>query len=107
MLDVHRDGLQRYLAQNAWNYVEFARNKIYVIVIALRVYAYASETMQISKDPSSAFIPRQKWDAFDPQLVADALFATANILRCIKALPRSPIYDNFSARPRTHFNVPT
>lgn len=78
---MRKDGLKAYLAHNAWNYVEFARNKLYVIVIALRSYAYFSETLQISNDPSSAFIPREQWDTFDPQLVADALFATANILR--------------------------
>lgn len=81
ILDVRRDGLKRYLAHNAWNYVEFARNKIYIVVITLRVYAYVTENSQILADPSSAFIPREKWETFDPQLLADALFAAANILR--------------------------
>jgi len=81
ILDVRRDGLKRYLAHNAWNYVEFARNKMYVTVIALRVYAYVTENSQILADLSSAFIPREKWETFDPQLVADALFAASNILR--------------------------
>ncbi|XP_025195999.1 transient-receptor-potential-like protein isoform X2 [Melanaphis sacchari] len=86
ILDVRRDGLKRYLAHNAWNYVEFARNKMYVLVIALRVYAYITENSQIAYDPSSAFIPRNKWQTFDPQLVADALFAAANILSALKLI---------------------
>uniref|UniRef100_A0A2S2PPL4 Transient-receptor-potential-like protein n=1 Tax=Schizaphis graminum TaxID=13262 RepID=A0A2S2PPL4_SCHGA len=86
ILDVRRDGLKRYLAHNAWNYVEFARNKMYVSVIALRVYAYVTENSQISYDPSSAFIPREKWETFDPQLVADALFAASNILSALKLI---------------------
>jgi len=54
---------------------------MYVAVIMLRTYAYISENLQITQDPSSAFIPREKWDTFDSQFVADALFAAANILR--------------------------
>jgi len=86
ILDVRRDGLKRYLAHNGWNYVEFARNKMYVIVIALRVYAYVTENSQISYDPSSAFIPREEWETFDPQLIADALFAASNILSALKLI---------------------
>ncbi|XP_025422730.1 transient-receptor-potential-like protein isoform X2 [Sipha flava] len=86
ILEVRKDGLKRYLAHNAWNYVEFTRNKMYVIVIVLRVYAYISENMQITYDPSSAFIPREKWDTFDPQIVADTLFAAANILSALKLI---------------------
>jgi len=81
ILDVRRDGLARYLRHNAWNFVEFVRNKMYLAVIALRTFAYISENLQIKHDPASAFIPREKWDTFDSQLVADALFAAANILR--------------------------
>ncbi|XP_050434366.1 transient-receptor-potential-like protein [Adelges cooleyi] len=86
ILDVRKDGLHAYLAHNAWNYVEFARNKMYVAVITVRIYAYVTETIQIAHDPSSAFIPREKWDTFDPQLVADALFAAANILSALKLI---------------------
>lgn len=81
ILDVRRDGLKGYLDHNAWNYVEFARNLMYVVVIALRAYAYITENAQIANDPSSAYIPREKWDTFDPQILADALFAASNILR--------------------------
>lgn len=54
---------------------------MYIVVIVLRTYAYISENLQIKEDPSSAFIPREKWDTFDPQILADALFAASNILR--------------------------
>jgi hypothetical protein len=68
---------------------------MYVIVIVLRVYAYISENMQITYDPSSAFIPREKWDTFDPQIVADTLFAAANILRYSAIIYELQIYKYF------------
>ncbi|XP_050543532.1 transient-receptor-potential-like protein isoform X2 [Daktulosphaira vitifoliae] len=86
ILDVKKLGLKNYFVHNAWNYVEFARNKIYVVVIILRIYSYIIESIQISHDPRSAYIPREKWDTFDPQLVADALFAAANILSALKLI---------------------
>ncbi|VVC45285.1 Transient receptor potential channel,Transient receptor ion channel domain,Ion transport domain,Transient [Cinara cedri] len=86
ILDVQKDGLKRYLEHNAWNYVEFARNKMYIAVIALRTYAYITENIQITNDPSSAYIPREKWDTFDPQILAEALFAASNILSALKLI---------------------
>lgn len=33
-----------------------------------------------------ANLPRQKWDAYDPNLIAEALFAAANIFSCLKLI---------------------
>lgn len=32
----------------------------------------------------TAFIPREEWDTFDPQLISEGLFAAANILSALK-----------------------
>lgn len=49
-----------------------------------RVIAYVQQTSEISKDPSTAYIAREHWDDFDPQLIAEGLFAAANIFSAIK-----------------------
>lgn len=34
--------------------------------------------------PQTAFIPREEWNAYDPQLISEGLFAAANILSALK-----------------------
>lgn len=41
---------------------------------------------QISNDPKTAFIPREHWDDFDPQLIAEGMFAAANIFSALKLI---------------------
>lgn len=64
-----------------WNVINFIRNFLYVLVILLRMMAYFEQISEISKVPSSAYIPREEWADFDPQLIAEGLFAAANIFR--------------------------
>lgn len=49
-----------------------------------RTIAYIQQNAEISRDPSTAYIARQHWDDFDPQLIAEGLFAAANIFSAIK-----------------------
>lgn len=45
---------------------------------------------EIAEDTGTAYLPREKWDAWDPILIAEGLFATANIFRYgTKTLPES------------------
>ncbi|GFX60114.1 hypothetical protein TNCV_4532751 [Trichonephila clavipes] len=37
---------------------------------------------EIAEDTGTAYLPREKWDAWDPILIAEGLFATANIFSC-------------------------
>lgn len=53
------------------------------MVFLLRVAAYLQQTSEIFKDPSTAYSRREEWQAFDPQLIAEGLFAAANIFRCV------------------------
>lgn len=64
-----------------WNFIDFTRNALYVAVFVLRCAAYIQQSQQISADPRTAYIPREEWDAFDPQLIAEGLFAAANVFR--------------------------
>ena len=39
---------------------------------------------EIARNDPAAFAPREVWDAYDPNLVSEALFATANIFSTLK-----------------------
>lgn len=78
--EIVMEGMQSYL-RNLWNTIDFARNSLYCMVFILRLAAYVQQYDEISKDPSRAYIPREQWNAFDPQLIAEGLFAGANVFR--------------------------
>lgn len=80
--EIWMEGIGSYL-RNMWNFIDFTRNFLYCIVALLRTLAYLQQANEIAKDPSTAYIPRENWDAFDPQLIAEGLFAAANIFRYI------------------------
>jgi transient-receptor-potential-like protein len=61
-------GIRAYL-RDMWNFIDFMRNSLYVFVFLLRGVAYFQQMNQINLDPSTAFIPRETWDDFDPQLI--------------------------------------
>ncbi|CAG2065469.1 unnamed protein product, partial [Timema podura] len=79
-MEISREGMRCYL-RNMWNFIDFTRNSLYVGTTLLRVAAYVQQCREISKDPATAYIPREQWDDFDPQLVAEGLFAAANVFR--------------------------
>lgn len=78
--EIYSEGIQSYL-RNMWNFIDFTRNSLYVAVAVLRIAAYFQQSKEIASDPKTAYIPREQWDAFDPQLIAEGLFAAANIFR--------------------------
>ncbi|XP_063238100.1 transient-receptor-potential-like protein [Bacillus rossius redtenbacheri] len=77
------EGVRSYL-RNMWNFIDFMRNSLYVAVMLLRVAAFIQQTQEVSLDPTTAFIPREQWDDFDPQLIAEGLFAAANVFSALK-----------------------
>ncbi|XP_053684232.1 transient-receptor-potential-like protein [Sabethes cyaneus] len=83
MQEIINEGLRSYL-RNLWNFIDFSRNFLYCCVALLRLIAYVQQTSEIRKDPSTAYIAREHWDDFDPQLIAEGLFAGANIFSAIK-----------------------
>lgn len=79
-MEIYVEGIRSYL-RNMWNFIDFTRNSFYVGVFLLRCAAYIQQSQQISADPATAYIPREQWDSFDPQLIAEGAFAAANIFR--------------------------
>lgn len=53
------------------------------MVFLLRVVAYLQQSSEIARDPLTAYSRREEWQAFDPHLIAEGLFAAANIFRCV------------------------
>lgn len=64
--------------------MDIMRDTLYVVTMILRVIAYIQQTKEIAKNPNIAFIPREEWNSFDPQLISEGLFAAANILSALK-----------------------
>nr|XP_014288104.1 transient-receptor-potential-like protein isoform X2 [Halyomorpha halys] len=82
-MEIWTEGIQEYL-RNLWNFIDFTRNSLYVGVFLLRCAAYWQQANQIAYDPAIAYIPREQWDAYDPQLIAEGLFAAANVFSALK-----------------------
>ncbi|KAL0829972.1 hypothetical protein ABMA28_003436 [Loxostege sticticalis] len=81
--EIYIEGIRSYL-RNMWNFIDFTRNSLYAAVALLRFAAYWQQITEINQDPQTKFIPRENWDAFDPQLIAEGLFAAANIFSALK-----------------------
>lgn len=78
------EGAEEYV-HDMWNILDFVTNSLYIATLTLRVIAY----LQVKKELEigaieTATLPRKDWDPYDPNLIAEALFATANIFSCLK-----------------------
>lgn len=69
-LEIFGEGIQSYL-RNMWNFIDFMRNSLYCLVFLLRAVAYFQQASEINKDAKTAFVPREQWDDFDPQLIVN------------------------------------
>ncbi|CAK9823717.1 Transient-receptor-potential-like protein [Anthophora retusa] len=85
MREVYVDGLKAYL-RDMWNFIDFTRNFLYIATALLRTAAYLQQRAEISQDPMAALVPRETWGDFDPQLIAEGLFAAANIFSALKLI---------------------
>uniref|UniRef100_A0A8D8XPQ3 Transient-receptor-potential-like protein n=2 Tax=Cacopsylla melanoneura TaxID=428564 RepID=A0A8D8XPQ3_9HEMI len=81
--EVWKDGLYRYL-KDMWNFIDFTRNLLYVLVFMLRAMAYYQQTAEIEDNPTMKMLGKEHWNAFDPQLIAEGLFAGANVFSALK-----------------------
>lgn len=73
-------GFRDYL-KNMWNFIDFTRNLLYCLVFIIRVVAYIQQLAEIKVNSNAATRRREDWSNFDPQLIAEGFFATANIFR--------------------------
>ncbi|XP_076681518.1 transient receptor potential-like isoform X2 [Andrena cerasifolii] len=85
MREAYVDGLSAYL-RDMWNFIDFTRNFLYVATLVLRTAAYLQQRAEIREDPMAALIPRETWSDFDPQLIAEGLFAAANVFSALKLI---------------------
>ncbi|XP_043231805.1 transient receptor potential-gamma protein-like isoform X2 [Amphibalanus amphitrite] len=76
-------GLQDYVS-DLWNVIDFVTNALYVATIALRLVAYNQVQKELAENTGTANMPRECWDAWDPMLIAEGLFAAANIFSSLK-----------------------
>lgn len=90
MRELGKEGFKAYVS-NMWNAIDFLRNSTYVTVMFLRAWAYIQQRQEIALDPEKAYIPREDWDDYDPQLIAEGLFAAANIFSALKLVHTSSI----------------
>ncbi|XP_038030223.1 short transient receptor potential channel 4 isoform X2 [Anas platyrhynchos] len=69
-------GLQDYI-HDWWNLMDFVMNSLYLATISLKIVAFSKY---------NATVPRQNWDMWHPTLVAEALFAIANIFSSLRLI---------------------
>ncbi|XP_074650440.1 transient receptor potential-gamma protein-like [Tubulanus polymorphus] len=79
---IWKDGGKAYIL-DMMNLLDFVTNSLYVAMITLRVVAFYK--VYFDPNPSEARTQvRMLWDAFEPTLVAESLFAAANIFSSLK-----------------------
>ncbi|CCD73247.1 Transient receptor ion channel domain-containing protein [Caenorhabditis elegans] len=79
-------GLYNY-CRNLWNILDFITNSLYLCTTALRVVAYVQveqEALRANSVHIARHLPRRDWDAWDPTLLSECFFATANIFSSLK-----------------------
>ncbi|XP_031360477.2 short transient receptor potential channel 4 isoform X2 [Lonchura striata] len=69
-------GLQDYI-HDWWNLMDFVMNSLYLATISLKIVAFTKY---------SGLVPRESWDMWHPTLVAEALFAIANIFSSLRLI---------------------
>ncbi|KAF2365767.1 Ion transport domain [Trinorchestia longiramus] len=68
-----------------WNVIDFITNALYVATVALRIVSfYQVEREQAAHVVQSNSLSRDQWDTWDPMLIAEGLFAAANIFSSLK-----------------------
>lgn len=67
-------GFQDYI-DDWWNLMDFIMNSLYLATISLKIVAFVKY---------SAKVPRSNWNMWHPTLVAEALFAIANIFSSLR-----------------------
>lgn len=69
-----------------WNIMDFVTNSLYLATFTLRLLAWLQVRKEKAERNPYAFEERKHWDAYDPNLIAEALFAGANIFSSLKLI---------------------
>ncbi|KFD47429.1 hypothetical protein M513_11698 [Trichuris suis] len=81
-------GYHNYIS-NMWNILDFITNTLYVATITLRVIAYVwveNELKSPETNHLGRMLPRRYWNEWDPTLISECVFATANIFSSLKVI---------------------
>ncbi|KAL8587650.1 hypothetical protein ACOMHN_045339 [Nucella lapillus] len=79
------EGALEYI-YDMWNIADFTTNSLYIATFSLRLIAYLQVQEERKRGDPRADLPREKWPAYDPNLVAEAMFAAANIFSSLKLI---------------------
>ncbi|XP_063415087.1 short transient receptor potential channel 4-like isoform X2 [Mytilus trossulus] len=80
------EGAYEYV-HDMWNILDFVTNSLYIATLTLRVIAYVQVQREIAAGHKElAELERKHWKAYDPNLIAEALFAAANIFSSLKLI---------------------
>ncbi|XP_059157751.1 short transient receptor potential channel 4-like isoform X3 [Physella acuta] len=77
------EGAIEYI-HDMWNILDFFTNSLYIATFTLRLLAYLQVQEEKKEGNAHADLDREKWPAYDPNLIAEALFAAANIFSSLK-----------------------
>ncbi|KAL5112783.1 Transient receptor potential-gamma protein [Taenia crassiceps] len=72
-------GVRAYIS-DMWHLLDFAQNSLFISTIALRFAAW----IRVWGYGEPSILDRSKWDAYDPILISESLFAIANIFATLK-----------------------
>ncbi|RVE65028.1 hypothetical protein OJAV_G00132180 [Oryzias javanicus] len=72
------NGLEDY-ADDWWNIMDFIMNSLYLATIALKIVAYMTMKQR-------NYVSRDNWDVWHPTLMAESLFAIANIFSSLRLI---------------------
>ncbi|XP_055958673.1 transient receptor potential-gamma protein isoform X2 [Patella vulgata] len=79
------EGVREY-AQDMWNILDFTTNSLYIATFVMRVLAYIQINYMEENKLYPRDLERRYWDAYDPNLIAEAMFAAANIFSSLKLI---------------------
>ncbi|XP_076467628.1 short transient receptor potential channel 4-like [Babylonia areolata] len=79
------EGALEYI-YDMWNIADFTTNSLYIATFTLRLIAYLQVQEERRRGDPRADLPRDEWPAYDPNLVAEAMFAAANIFSSLKLI---------------------
>ncbi|XP_025084879.1 LOW QUALITY PROTEIN: transient receptor potential-gamma protein-like [Pomacea canaliculata] len=79
------EGALEYI-YDMWNILDFTTNSLYIATFTLRLLAYFKVQEEKKRTDPNANLARENWPAYDPSLVAEAMFAAANIFSSLKLI---------------------